>query len=96
MSSQKNNRKISFEDEIKGSISENVNNLKKTSELDTEIDDNISMTSKNNFNDESDKSSFSSNQSSDASDSEDNEDLYAIYENDETLQTIDCDPGKFF
>jgi len=73
---------------------ENESKLKKQNSIETEMEDNISLTSKNNFNDESDKSSNSSSQSTDATDSEDNEDLYAIYENDETLQAIDCDPGK--
>ena len=89
-------RNISLDDSSKEKLAENENKFKKQISIETEMDDNISLTSKNNFNDESDKSSNISNQSSDASDSEDNEDLYAIYENDETLQAIDCDPSKLF
>lgn len=72
----------------------NEKTLKTQRSVESDLDDNISLSSKNNFNDESEQSSNSSNQSSDVSDSEDNDDLYAIYENEESNQAIDCDPGK--
>jgi hypothetical protein len=87
-------RKLSDNTREENNLFENESKFKKQNSIETEMEDNISLTSKNNFNDESDKSSNSSSQSTDATDSEDNEDLYAIYENDETLQAIDCDPGK--
>ena len=82
-------------DEAKVARQPDTNNLTRMHKSnESDLDDNISMNSRVNlYNEESDKSTSSSNESSDTSDSEDNGDLYAIYENDETIQMVDCDPG---